>query len=162
MRIREVPAARQTWFYHLSSRSCVIWEPHQLERGKVKTGAIDGGEGKTQHTRRLLSFYGLSGTNEEALAHRLFIHFVEEASKRKATARLLIVFSSISCYSKNDLRLVSKNVSVLRIYSGTTAPGLTIPDKMLMAHFGKINQTLSRPLQRREPQQLRNATHNGA
>lgn len=56
--------------------------------------------GETQHTKRLLSFYGLSGTNEEASAHRLFIHFVEEVSKRKATARLLIVFSSISCYSK--------------------------------------------------------------
>lgn len=60
--------------------------------------------GETQHTKRLLSVYGLSGTNEEASAHRLFIRFVEEVSKRKATARLLIAFSSISCYSKNDLR----------------------------------------------------------
>lgn len=63
------------------------------------------------HTKRLLSFYGLPGTNEESAAHRLVLHFVEEVSAKKATTRLLIVFSSISCYSKKIC--VSKNVRFL-------------------------------------------------
>lgn len=64
----------------------------------MKTGAIDGGE--KLPTERVLPFYGLQGTKEEAIPRRLLISFVEEVSKKDTTTQLLIVFTPIGCYSK--------------------------------------------------------------